>query len=1459
MEDLVGRTLKGRYRIDAYVGRGGMAEVYRAFDLRRSYAVAVKMMREDLAEDAEFVNRFRREAKNLSQLSHKNIVRFYEFAHEGHLAFLVMDYVEGITLRRRILEAGGPLPLEEARDILRQVCNALQYAHQEAIVHRDVKPGNIMMRLNPLTGDGWQVLVADFGIARGADTATMTVVVPGTPAYMSPEQCRSLPTDRRTDVYSLGVVTFEMVTGRRPFYGESERARGTTARERILWEHLRASPPSPRSLNPEVPRSVDTAILHALAKNPADRPPTALAFYQELWAGATPVPSTTGLPAREPEPPPSPPLHMPTPTPLDDTEAGRLYGRAMEATDRQAWDEAILHLNALLAINANYRDSFAQLAEANRQKRIADLLYQAQESIEQQDWTQAVVLAAEVIATEPHHAQARELLHRASTCQQLERRYDHAARAMAAEDWTGAIAALEETMALDPSYRDVQALLERARVEHQRQEEMARLLAEGRDALRDKQWEIAIQRFEQLLSLDPGHPGAEDLLHTARQELSTDRQAQEGKARAERLATQYAAAERAFQEGRWADAAAGWARVLEEAPRYRDVAARLAETKEQLARLKRLAALYDAGVSASREARWAEAIAAWEQMVAEGADYRNAASRLAEAREQLARAVRLEELYETASLAFDEERWLDAVDAWTEVMAEDADYRDTSLRLTAAKEQLARFERLAALYETASVAFQEGRWQDAIAAWKQVLRDEPGYRDAADRLAEAQAQQEAAQRLAVMYETALAALSEERWADAIAAWENLLEEDPDYRDVSARLVVTRELMAQAGRLETLHARALVATQDQNWSDAIEIWCQMLEEHPGSRDAAVLLDGARETLARARRLEALYGTALTGGQEGRWQDAVAAWESLLSEEPGYRDASTQRQTAQREVAKMEAARAKEAHLAELAAQARRESKMGSWLEAVPLWEEACALAPDRQEFAEQLAAARAALAKELANDRYRAALEQCEQEEWVSALATAEELARLWPGEERYRALLARCRAGQALANAYAQAQAELEAGRWRSAATLLQSILTRSPGYKDAESLLVDVGEHLTREARLEDSYTAGVEAEGRGDWAAALRCFEETIALEPGYRDAASRLAAAQKMLAATPAVTAEMPPAPEPAVSRDRPPFAEIPAALPVEPILRTETTHAKAGQLKQRRRIPIGVWVAAGLLCLVLVSVPLALIMIGAPTTSTSAATASHPPVPTPDTGEPLLAGAVVADTPTATNTATAEPIAVPTTRLVPTFTPSPLPASPTNTATPQPDTPTPKPTNSPVATPSEAPGSTLVPTPRPSPRPTRASPTPTTKPVSAGAQYPAPVLLEPANRREFSSGSEIVLRWQPVGQLKANEYYQILVTFAPASNPGETWPDNTPWIRDSQWTLSEHNYLSDLSADDLFHWSVRVVRQTGTDAEGNPQGTPLSPMSEERTLIWRGTPEGGSTAPGAEGGEGGQPEH
>ena len=283
-----GTILCDRFRIDQSLGRGGMSDVYLAFDQRRRAHVAVKVLREDLAEDPDFVRRFAREADALARLDHPNIVRFYSFEQEGALAFIVMDYVPGSTLARRLRETAGPLPAEEVTHVLRQVGSALQYAHHEGYIHRDIKPGNIMLR-----EDG-TVLLADFGIARAAESATMTMGPAGTPAYMSPEQIKGQELTPRADVYSLGVVLFEMATGQRPFSGDE--GTGTSRIERVRDAHLQVEPPDPQRINPQLSRAAAAVILRALAKS-ADRRFQDVTSLVQAWEdalGLTHEPSANG-------------------------------------------------------------------------------------------------------------------------------------------------------------------------------------------------------------------------------------------------------------------------------------------------------------------------------------------------------------------------------------------------------------------------------------------------------------------------------------------------------------------------------------------------------------------------------------------------------------------------------------------------------------------------------------------------------------------------------------------------------------------------------------------------------------------------------------------------------------------------------------------------------------------------------------------------------------------------------------------------------------------------------------------------------------------------------------------------------------------------------------------------------------------------------------------------------------
>jgi eukaryotic-like serine/threonine-protein kinase len=297
------RILAGRYHLDEFLGRGGMARVYRGTDLVLGRTVAVKLLAEHLALDPAFVERFRREARAAARLGHPGVVAVYDSGSEGETHFIVMEHVEGRTLEE-VLSA-GPLPIQRAVEIARKVAEALSAAHAQGLVHRDVKPGNVMI------GRDGSVKVMDFGIARALDSQTMadTRGLMGTAAYLAPEHARGEPTDPRSDVYSLGIVLYHMLTGRPPFLADSPAA--------VIYQHLHDDPIPPSRLDPAVGPELEATVLRAMAKDPAARPPSAEALRAELDAlpiQATTAPGPEGSPV---SPSPTEPLLRPTPEPTE--------------------------------------------------------------------------------------------------------------------------------------------------------------------------------------------------------------------------------------------------------------------------------------------------------------------------------------------------------------------------------------------------------------------------------------------------------------------------------------------------------------------------------------------------------------------------------------------------------------------------------------------------------------------------------------------------------------------------------------------------------------------------------------------------------------------------------------------------------------------------------------------------------------------------------------------------------------------------------------------------------------------------------------------------------------------------------------------------------------------------------------------------------------------------------------
>jgi len=278
MVDLIGNVLVNRYRVDSFIGRGGMAEVYKVWDQERMSFLAMKLLHQDIATDKIFLRRFRREAATLAKLQHPNIVRFYGFEQVGRLAFMLMDFIDGESLKLKIFDADQPFSAEMVMGIIRPVIGALQYAHNQGMVHCDLKPANIMINENN------KVFLTDFGIARMTDAATATMVGMGTPAYMAPEQARGLDPTPQSDIYSLGVVLFEMLTGgERPFTGERARTTGSTS-EKVRWEQVHLKPPSPRELNKDISPEFEAVMLKCLSKDPSERFTTVLDLLNAISA-----------------------------------------------------------------------------------------------------------------------------------------------------------------------------------------------------------------------------------------------------------------------------------------------------------------------------------------------------------------------------------------------------------------------------------------------------------------------------------------------------------------------------------------------------------------------------------------------------------------------------------------------------------------------------------------------------------------------------------------------------------------------------------------------------------------------------------------------------------------------------------------------------------------------------------------------------------------------------------------------------------------------------------------------------------------------------------------------------------------------------------------------------------------------------------------------------------------------
>ncbi len=295
MSNLQPGQMLGPYQIVSQIGKGGMATVYKAYHAAMDRYVALKVVATQLTEDPTFFQRFRQEVRLIAKLEHPNILPVHDFGESNGIPYMVMRFLESGTLKERI----STLSLDEIDHVFTQLASALQYAHDNGVIHRDIKPSNAMLDKR---GD---VFLTDFGVAKmieGAVQLTATGAITGTPAYMSPEQAQGMKIDQRSDIYSLGVVLFEMLTGKVPFEAETPMA--------VIFKHIQDPPPPLSIVRPDLPYTLESVLLKALAKDPADRFASMTAF-RLAWKSALAEAASLGL-----EMEPRAPARIQPPTPV---------------------------------------------------------------------------------------------------------------------------------------------------------------------------------------------------------------------------------------------------------------------------------------------------------------------------------------------------------------------------------------------------------------------------------------------------------------------------------------------------------------------------------------------------------------------------------------------------------------------------------------------------------------------------------------------------------------------------------------------------------------------------------------------------------------------------------------------------------------------------------------------------------------------------------------------------------------------------------------------------------------------------------------------------------------------------------------------------------------------------------------------------------------------------------------
>lgn len=730
---MIGEILGNRYKIIQETGSGGMAWVYLAEDLIEGVRVAAKVLYPQFSEDISYIQRFNREAKLAINLNEPHIVRVLDYGATRDIHYLIMEYIEGRDLLE-ILEEKGPLPYKEVLNIASQVARALEHANQQGIVHRDIKPQNLM-----ITADG-TVKVCDFGIARAVALPSLTQSgFVGSPYYISPEQAMGEAVDIRSDIYSLGIVMYQMLSGKLPFDAKSPWS--------IISQHIASKPPSLRLSNTALPEAVEHLVNKAMAKRPEDRFQTPAELAQAVED------VLSGKQIAEAKPP----------VPEQDI-AGLveyLYRRAVEASQSEEWQRAVNLFNQVINLQPDYEDATERLAEAGRQARLSALYAAANRALEAKRWQEAIDELSEIVAIDAHYRDASKLLTSAGLTfseskgrRKLKALYQQGLEHFDAREWSQAIDFFAQVYEVDPNYKEVAKLLAEARRVTGRTGEWDAGLARRETPSFGTRLAMAAKRVFLtiiLLALVGLGFGGGYVLYQTYQQPQPIQPTQP----VDTLADDYQRALAHMEQGQWDQAVRLFDEILAVAPDYEDAAEKKAEALEK----QELTHLHDQGKAYFEQGKWDEAIAQWQELRDRDPSFDKAS-----VDGMLCRAYLQKGLLDVA--AFDQDGDLRHLH---EAMVDFGQ----GLAICPDKADLQEEKQLASLYLDANVAYGIDDWDEAIAKLNVIEELRAGYGQVTEKL------------YAAYVSRGDAYAEENRWELALADYELALELEVSDKSMAA--------------------------------------------------------------------------------------------------------------------------------------------------------------------------------------------------------------------------------------------------------------------------------------------------------------------------------------------------------------------------------------------------------------------------------------------------------------------------------------------------------------------------------------------------------------------------------------------------------------------------------------------------------------------------------------------------